>query len=214
MEEERPRMRSFATACSVTWWSNINARNSLFPSRMRKFYIKMESFCFISAHLIAFERFHHLSAFITFQKTSLNLDNLQFMIRFQSLIFTGPNFGPVSFVVSTCILLKFAKHSPQLPKVDKTKTCAWQKHLSKLGEIESSNFFRLLHLPLESLDLHLMSREFQNSFIINCEIISFTLIYALRPVGCQLALASFLDFSYPRPIKNLNDEAITWELSL
>ena len=127
MEEERPRMRSFATACSVTWWSNINARNSLFPSRMRKFYIKMESFCFISAHLIAFERFHHLSAFITFQKTSLNLDNLQFMIRFQSLIFTGPNFGPVSFVVSTCILLKFAKHSPQLPKVDKTKTCAWQK---------------------------------------------------------------------------------------
>ena len=172
---------------------------------------------FSLAHQIAFERFHHLSAFITFQKTSLNLDNLQFMIRFQILIFTGPNFGPVSFVVSTCVLLKFAKLFPTTHKSWEDKNlCLTEAHLSKLGEIESSNFFRLLHLPLESLDLHLMSREFQNSFFKSNKLwnIIFTLIHALRPVGCQWAPASFLDFSYPRPIKNLNDEAITWELSL
>ena len=127
------------------------------------------------------------------------------MIRFQSLIFTGPNFGPVSFVVSTCILLKFAKLVPTTHKSWEDKNlCLTKAHLSKLGEIESSNFFRLLHLPLESLDLHLMSREFSKFFLESNQLWNIIFHFRLCFETCWLSMSPcilswfFLSSSYQK----------------
>ena len=92
-------------------------------------------------------------------------------------------------------------------------TCAPQKiinlclltkcHLSKLGEVESCDLLGLLHLSLESLDLHLVFEGGFRNPKYHSEICWILILdCALKPVGCQWDLASSPDFSGPRPINN------------